>query len=293
LERKRGPNAATDLNLAFGSETILLLSRDIESRILIRNVFFHRGYLVLEAANEQHAAVIYGQMRGNIDLVITDASPSQVLSWGEWHRSTCKILMLVDSTNTQLGTGPIDAQVGYLVKPFTAEEVLSTVRAVLDPQSVDNCLCNFCIDLPGGERPRPLTSYENMSLLNRFAPRQKTSVLIVDDDESLRRIVAALLEAAGFEVTQASNGREVLSRAGGLDADVVLTEIVMPEVEGLQLIRELLELNPRLNIIAMSGAERAQNYLAVARSLGAKATLRKPLHGEELLRILRQVLDQQ
>ena len=64
MERKLGPGAPTHLSLAVGSETILLVSRDIDTRILIRNVFFHRGYLVLEAADEQLAALVWRHMQG-------------------------------------------------------------------------------------------------------------------------------------------------------------------------------------------------------------------------------------
>jgi DNA-binding response OmpR family regulator len=257
LERKLGPDAPTHLDIGFGSEAILLLSRDIDTRILIRNVFFNRGYLVLEAADEQHAAVVCRQMQGKIDLIIADASVSQLSSWGQWHQRTPKLLMLFRSAETQIDDDGIAAEVEYLAKPFTADEIIFKVRSVLDSQ------------------------------------KHKKKVLIVDDDESLRRMLAALLKAAGYDVVQASNGREVLSRTELLQADVILTEIVMPELEGLQLIQELLQRKPGLNIVAMSGADRAENYLAVARSLGAKATLTKPLHAEELLRIIRCVSHRQ
>jgi DNA-binding response OmpR family regulator len=257
LDRKLGPGASAHLSFAVGSETILLVSRDIDTRTLIRNVFFHRGYLVLEVADEQQAALVWRQMQGEIDLIIVDASPSQILSWGRWHQRTRKLFILLDPADAQLDAAPTDAEMEYLTKPLTAEEIALKVRLVLD-----------------------------------FHKQQKR-ILIVDDDESLRHILAALLEAAGYEVTQASNGREALKRAGTLEADVILTEIVMPEVEGLQLIQKLLQLNPSLRIIAMSGADRAENYLATAKSLGAKATLTKPLSAGELLRTLHEVSHRQ
>ena len=257
MERKLGPGAPAHLNFAVGSEPILLVSRDIDTRIFVRNVFFHRGYLVLEAADEQHAALVWRQMRGDIDLIIVDGSPSQIFSWGRWHQRTPKLFLPLDPADAQLDAAPTDAQMEYLTKPLTAEEIALKVRLVLD-----------------------------------FRKQQKR-VLIVDNDESLRRMLAALLEAAGYEITQASNGREALNRASTLEADIILTEIVMPEVEGLQLIQELLQLNPSLRIIAMSGADRAASYLATAKSLGAKATLTKPLPAQELLRILQQVSHRQ
>jgi DNA-binding response OmpR family regulator len=251
------PDVPVHLNSASGSETILLLSRNIDTRILIRNVFFSRGYLVLEAADEQHAAVVCSQMRGKIDLIIADAPSPQINRWGQWHQHTPKILALLDPTDTQFDAATLGAETECLRKPFTAEEITLKVQSVLDSH------------------------------------KHKKRLVIVDDDESLRRMLVALLAAAGYEVREASNGREALSHAGTFEADVILTEIVMPEVEGLQLIRELLDRNPQVKIVAMSGADRAENYLAVARSLGAKATLAKPLDADELLRILRQVSNPQ
>jgi len=257
LERKLGSSAAAHLNVAVDSETILLVSRDTDTRILIRNVFVPRGYLVLEAADEQQAAFVWHQMRGEIDLIIVDASPSQIFGWGRWHQRTPKLFLLLDPADARLDTASTDVEMEYLTKPLTAGAIALEVRFVLNSR------------------------------------KQQKKVLIVDNDESLRRRLAALLEAAGYEITQASNGREALNRAGTLDADIILTEIVMPEVEGLQLIQELLRLNPSQRIITMSGAHRAEGYLATAKSLGAKATLTKPLPAEQLLRTLHQVSHRQ
>ena len=257
LECKLGPSASAHLNIEVDSETILVVSRDIDTRIFIRNVFVPRGYLVLEAADEQQATLVWRQMRGQIDLIIVDASPSQLFSWGQWHHRTPKLFILLDPADAQLNTAPTDAEMEYLTKPLIAGVIAVKVRLVLNSR------------------------------------KQRKRVLIVDDDESLRRMLAALLEAAGYEITQASNGREALNRAGTLEADIILTEIVMPEVEGLQLIQELLRLNPSQRIIAMSGAHRAESYLATAKSLGAKATLTKPLPLEKLLRTLHQVSHRQ
>jgi CheY-like chemotaxis protein len=257
LECKLAPGAPAHLNVEVDSETILLVSRDIDTRTFIRNVFVPRGYLVLQAADEQQAALVWRQMRGQIDLIIVDASPTQIVSWGQWHQRTPKLFILLDPADARLNTAPADAEMEYLTKPLIAGVTALKVRLVLNSR------------------------------------KQQKRVLIVDDDESLRRMVAALLEAAGYEITQASNGREALNRADTLEADIILTEIVMPEVEGLQLIQELLRLNPSQRIIAMSGAHRAEGYLAIAKSLGAKATLTKPLPAEQLLRTLHQVSHRQ
>ena len=141
-----------------------------------------------------------------------------------------------------------------LRKPFTAEQIANAVRSVIDSH------------------------------------KQKKKILLVDDDASLRCMLAAALESSGFRVAQASNGREALSSANALESDIILTEIVMPEVEGLQLIQELLKVKPCLKIISMSDLECAEGYLYIARKLGAKGSITKPVHIGELLQLLDDVL---
>lgn len=123
------------------------------------------------------------------------------------------------------------------------------------------------------------------------ALKRKQKLLIADDDVPMRRMAAELLRANGYDVTEASNGKEALAQAKALKPDIVLTELVMPEVEGLQLIQELLQFDPRITIVAISGTFRADTYLRVASALGAKATLHKPLTGDALLRAVQQVSD--
>lgn len=125
------------------------------------------------------------------------------------------------------------------------------------------------------------------------ALKRKQRVLVADDDVHMRRMVAELLRANGYDVTEASNGREALTQAKALKPDIVLTELVMPEVEGLQLIQELLQFDPRVRIVALSGTFRADTYLRVASALGAKTTLMKPLSGDDLLRTIQQLPESQ
>ena len=244
-------------HLIFGPAVILLMARDLDSRGFIRNLLHHRGYSVLEAANEQHAKILSHQTQGKIDLMITDATPSQIIGWRGQFARLPAILRLTDSTTEKDGGGPCDPTWAFLRKPLAAEEVTSKVRTAL------------------------------------LSPKRRQQVLIVDDDRPLRRMTAALLEAAGYTASQAANGREALDYLSGQKPDMVLTELVMPEVEGLQLIRQLLKLDPRLKIVAMSGVSRAETYLKVATRLGARATLLKPLTAEVLLQTVRDMLFEQ
>jgi len=111
------------------------------------------------------------------------------------------------------------------------------------------------------------------------------TVLIVDDDDQVRRVLVRTLESGGHETVAASNGREALALAGQRSFDCVVTDILMPDIEGLETITRLREICPKVPIIAMSGGGRidGQLCLELASSLGATSTLQKPIWRDDLL----------
>ncbi len=111
-----------------------------------------------------------------------------------------------------------------------------------------------------------------------------TRILVVDDDEPLRKVVFLSLRLMGHDVIEASNGRAALKLCEIEPPEIVLTDLVMPEKEGLETIRELRCTHPDVKIIAMSGGGRnnAQNYLDIALRMGAVCTLQKPFSHEQL-----------
>jgi len=117
-------------------------------------------------------------------------------------------------------------------------------------------------------------------------------VLVIDDDGDLRAMLRRTLEANGFDVAVASQGAEGLEEMRRFPADVVVTDLFMPEKEGLETIFEMRQRFPRVKIIAISGGApwpKAMDYLAVAPDAGADAVLRKPFEGSELIGIVRKV----
>ena len=106
-------------------------------------------------------------------------------------------------------------------------------------------------------------------------------ILIVDDDEADRIVLSTILEQAGHETFLAENGREAVSVYGATDIDVVITDLQMPKVHGLELITLLRELSPRQAIIAISGT--GLDQLEMAQAIGADVTLTKPVDAHELL----------
>jgi len=103
-------------------------------------------------------------------------------------------------------------------------------------------------------------------------------ILIIDDDHHILLMIKKMLERAGYEVDLASNGNEGLELFKRIQADLVITDIIMPEKEGLETIREMKRLSPNLKIIAMSGGGKisADNYLETAKIFGASRVLEKP-----------------
>ena len=106
-------------------------------------------------------------------------------------------------------------------------------------------------------------------------------ILIVDDDEADRVVLCAILERAGHETFLAEDGEEALSTYGGRVIDVVITDLEMPRVDGLELITILRDLSPRPAIIAISGT--GVDQLDIAQAVGADWILTKPIDPIELL----------
>ncbi len=117
-------------------------------------------------------------------------------------------------------------------------------------------------------------------------------ILVVDDEELVRRTIALMLKGA-HQVAIAKNGVDALVQAAAHLPDVIITDIIMPEKEGVETIMELLRTNPDLRIIAMSGGGRSHNYdyLQVAMQAGALRVLRKPFTKQELLAAIDLCLD--
>ena len=117
------------------------------------------------------------------------------------------------------------------------------------------------------------------------------TILIIDDEEPVRALLRTTLEAAGYEVTEAANGRIGLALYRHRQMDLVITDIVMPELNGLDMLLELTREFLHAKVIAISGAGGEQNNLDVAKLLGARRTLQKPFSMRQLLDAVRYELE--
>jgi CheY-like chemotaxis protein len=122
---------------------------------------------------------------------------------------------------------------------------------------------------------------------------KKMARLLIIDDEKLARItLRKILESAGHEITEASNGTEGVAMYRAHPADLVITDIIMPDKEGIETIIELRRDFPNARIIAISGGGRTRNldFLKLAEQYGAKRILAKPFSQQELLGAVNAVL---
>lgn len=119
-------------------------------------------------------------------------------------------------------------------------------------------------------------------------------ILIVDDVAAIRRLLRRTLTSAGYDVQEASDGQVALEIYSGQPIDLVITDLVMPEKEGLETIMELRRRDAGVRILAISGGgsggHGVDDYLKTARLLGAKRILAKPFSQEELLKAVADVL---
>ena len=123
------------------------------------------------------------------------------------------------------------------------------------------------------------------------APDQNPRILVVDDDEMLRKLICRALTQAGFpDVTTASNGQEGLDWCARQRFDLIICDILMPEMDGLEMIFAVRKQYPDTRIIAMSGGGRldAKNYLRLATTIGVD-TLEKPFDTAVLIQMVKRL----
>ncbi|MCL7488590.1 MAG: response regulator [Desulfobulbaceae bacterium] len=117
-------------------------------------------------------------------------------------------------------------------------------------------------------------------------------VLIIDDDEQIRVLLQQMMQWAGFEVLVAENGKVAMQMQSRQPADLVITDLIMPEQEGLETISRLKKEYPGIKIIAISGGGRIgpEAYLPAALELGADKVFSKPFDVQEVVATVKELL---
>jgi PAS domain S-box-containing protein len=247
------------VTVAGGSETILLVEDQEEVRTLAAKVLTRYGYRVLEGSDGEDALLQAKLHPEPIHLLLTDVvmpgmTGRELAERLKQLRPEIKVVYMSGySGNAIKHQGLLAPGVDYIPKPFTALSLAGKVREVL-------ARAGTC-----------------------------ATILVVDDEPGIRQLFEQLLVGEGYEVLSATNGAEALQIVRERHLDLVITDLVMPESEGIETIRAIRSEQPNLKVIATSGAFEGQ-FLRAAGLLGARATLLKPIGRDQLLSTVRRIL---
>ena len=256
------PNAGAPQAAAVvspGAETLLVVEDQDDVRRMALAILKANGYHLLEAGNAEQALGLSATYGGKIDLLLTDVimpglNGRQLADRLVEERPGLKVLYTSGYTADVITLqGSLEPGMEYLPKPFGAAQLSAKVRQVL-----------------GSAAP-------------------KGRLLLIDDDTAVRGLLRQILTSAGYVVMEAGDGRIGVSKLERNAIDLVITDLVMPEQEGLETLRHLRLTRPELPVIAISGAF-GGSFLKTARRFGAIATLPKPVDSKDLLRAVRQAL---
>jgi len=110
------------------------------------------------------------------------------------------------------------------------------------------------------------------------------NILLVDDEESIRTMVRAVLSNENYVFAEANNGTEALEILESTEFDLIITDVIMPDCDGIELVMSVRKKLPDIKVIVMSGGGRvrADHYLNLAEKLGAACVFEKPFNTAEL-----------
>jgi PAS domain S-box-containing protein len=236
-----------------GNETILVIEDRRPLRELLRETLQSCGYRVIEASSGQEGLEVC-QQHTQIELVVTD-----LVMPGLCGKEFAKALRAQrPHTHVLFMSGDDNqewpAETPLLQKPFTPEALARKVRETLNEV------------------------------------RAERSILVADDDQEIRALLRSILEDEGYRVLTAENGKQAIAILKDTSIDLLVTDLVMPEQEGMETIAQARKRCPNLQILAVSGAFTG-SLLDAASHFGAGAILEKPLQVDEVLRVIQTLLN--
>lgn len=123
---------------------------------------------------------------------------------------------------------------------------------------------------------------------------ERKKILLVDDEESIRKMVRTILGEECYEIAEAANGLEAQKQLGKQNFDLVITDVIMPDCDGIELVMSVRRKQPGLQVIVMSGGGRvrAGHYLDLAAKLGAACVFEKPFDTAVLRQTVQDLLSE-
>jgi len=252
-------NSKTDHAPRRGTETVLLVEDQAEVRKIASDTLRGCGYRVLEADSGEQALVLAGQFKEPIHLILADLimpgmTGRTLADLVKESRPEVRILYMSGYTDRgDIQQVQLDSETAYIQKPFTPHELAIKVG-----------------DFLAGDHSR-------------------ARILVVDDELSIRVLLRRVLQGAGYEVIEAADGKAALAQIREGKVDLIITDLVMPEQEGVETIRRLRESHPQIKVVAMSGAFGGR-LLNTAALFGAQVTLMKPVSPATILQVAHDLL---
>jgi DNA-binding NtrC family response regulator len=228
-----------------GTETVLVVEDLAAVLEYVAVALRAYGYRVIPAGTSDEALRICERNHEPIHMVLTDvvmpklSGPELVKQLAE-HRPEMKVLFMSGySENPAVLKSGEGQAIHFIAKPFSPQELAAKVREVLNP------------------------------------PSRAARILVADDEAGVRGFLRDVLEQGGYDVVEAENGKRALQAVRVGQVDLVITDLVMPEQEGIETMQALRKIAPGIPVIAISGAFGGQ-YLK-------HAVLSKPVSAEQLL----------
>ncbi|BBK30386.1 PAS domain S-box-containing protein [Stella humosa] len=283
--------------IAGGTETILVAEDDEHVRDTVVEMLGDLGYRVL-IARDAESALIVVQSGIPIDLLFTDVvmpgnlrSPELARKARELQPGMAVLFTSGYTENSIVHGGRLDAGVELLSKPYTREALARKVRHVLANQAQRR---RADAPRPGAAlAPLPAAPVPAAPVLVAPAlvtpvpvPAADLTVLLCEDDDLVRMATADMLAELGLRVIEAATAAEALARVEAAAVDVLVTDVGLPDLSGLELAARVRAIVPALPILFATG----HAFLPEAAALGRTAVVAKPYDAEELGRMIRRLV---
>ena len=248
---------------SVAKRTICVAEDDAQVRMLVGTILRRAGYEVRLADDAARALEICARQDGHVDLLLTDVNmpgmsgAELAREVGRQYPSLPVLFMSGFVEDEELHHDLAEAKRSFLQKPFTPAQLIERVRGAL----------------AASERPSAVAR-----------------ILVIDDEEAVRRTLGALLCSLGYEHRLVGGGEEALVELAKERYDAVISDLVMPGMDGIETCAEIRRLHPDVKVIAMSGEVAASANLAAAGMLGAVTALNKPFSRDELRFTLSSIL---
>jgi len=248
-----------------GTERILFVDDEEQIVQMVQQILESLGYHVTPRTSSVEALEAFMAKPDGFDLIITDMTMPN-MTGAELALRLLKIrsdipIILCTGFSELMDENKANAIGirGYVMKPVIRDKIAGIIREVLD-----------------GCREKGIMA----------------RILTIDDDVQVLDMLRQTSEHEGYEVVDAPNGKEGIRLYRENPADLIITDIIMPEKEGIKTIMELKQNFPDVKIIAISGGGRIslEGYLSMASKLGARYTFSKPVEREELLAAVRELI---